>query len=252
MHNQGKLRNKAALKEIVEKFDVSMRVTPNQSVILCDVDSDNQAAIQAILDRDGITPDSQLDSLERYSMACPALPTCGLAVTESERIIPNMLERIRKLLDKLGLRNETFVTRMTGCPNGCARPYMAELGFVGSALNSYQLWLGGAPNQIRLARPYIERLHTDDLEKELEPLFACFKENRNQGESFGDFCDRYTFESLRQFSETYIPVKAVGSGRRRNRVGISDELFEKLKAKASAEGKSMADVLEAVIKNSLG
>ncbi len=251
VHNQGKLRNKAALKEIVETFNVPMRVTPNQSVILCDIEPGDKAAIQAILDRDGITPDSKVDSLERYSMACPALPTCGLAVTESERIIPSMLERIRKLLNKLGLRGETFVTRMTGCPNGCARPYMAELGFVGQAPKSYQLWLGGSPNQTRLARPYMEKLHEDSLEEQLEPLFACFKQNRNEGESFGDFCDRYTFEALRQFTETYTPVSPVGSGRRRNRVGISDELFAKLKAKASAEGKSMADVLEDAVRESL-
>ncbi|MGB3299808.1 MAG: sulfite reductase, ferredoxin dependent [Phormidesmis sp.] len=252
VHNQGKLRNKAALKEIVETFNVPMRVTPNQSVILCDIEPDDKAAIQKILDRDGITPDSKVDSLERYSMACPALPTCGLAVTESERIIPSMLERIRKLLIKLGLRGETFVIRMTGCPNGCARPYMAELGFVGQAPKSYQLWLGGSPNQTRLARPYMEKLHEDSLEEQLEPLFACFKQNRNAGESFGDFCDRYTFTSLRQFTETYTPVSPVGSGRRRNRVGVSDELFAKLKAKAIAEGKSMTDVLEDAVRESLG
>ncbi len=263
VHDQGTLRNKTALKEIVERFRVSMRVTPNQSVILCDIEPGDKAAIQAILDRDGITPDSQVDSLERYSMACPALPTCGLAVTESERVIPSMLARIRTLLDKLGLVGETFVTRMTGCPNGCARPYMAELGFVGQAPQSYQLWLGGAPNQTRLARPYLERLHEDHLEKVLEPLFVCFKQNRQEGESFGDFCDRYTFENLQQFTSNYgamvpasplaspPPTKPIGSGRRRNRVGISDELFAKLKAKASAEGRSMADVLEDAIKDSL-
>ena len=247
VHNQGKLRNKAALKEIVETFKVSMRVTPNQSVILCDIEPGDKAAIQAILDRDGITPDSKVDSLERYSMACPALPTCGLAVTESERIIPSMLERLRKQMNKLGLRGETFVTRMTGCPNGCARPYMAEAGFVGQSPKSYQLWLGGSPNQTRLARPYMDKMHEDDLEKTFEPLFVCFKQNRNEGESFGDFCDRYTFDALRQFSETYVPPKPVGSGRRRNRIGVSDELFAKMKAKAQAEGKSLADILEEAI-----
>ncbi|MEO1446787.1 MAG: sulfite reductase, ferredoxin dependent, partial [Cyanobacteria bacterium J06635_11] len=247
VHNQGTLRNKAALREIVETFNISMRVTPNQSVILCDIKPEDKDAIQAILDRDGITPDSKVDSLERYAMACPALPTCGLAVTESERIIPSMLQRMRKQMNKLGLRNETFVTRMTGCPNGCARPYMAEIGFVGQAPKSYQLWLGGSPNQTRLARPYMDKMHEDNLEKTLEPLFACFKQNREKGESFGDFCDRYTFEALRTFSETYVPAKPVGSGRRRNRVGVSDELFAKMKAKAQAQGKSLADVLEEAI-----
>ncbi len=83
-------------------------------------------------------------------MACPAWPTCGLAITESERILPQVIERIRALLNRLGLSKEQFVIRMTGCPNGCARPYMAELGFVGSAPNSYQLWLGGTADQTRL------------------------------------------------------------------------------------------------------
>ena len=114
------------------------------------------------------------------------------------------------------------------------------------------MWLGGCPNQTRLARPYMEKLHEDNLEKALEPLFACFKQNRNEGESFGDFCDRYTFETLRTFSETYEPVKAVGSGRRRNRVGMTDDLFTKLKAKAAADGVSMADALESVIGDRLG
>ena len=252
VHNQGKLRNKAALKEIVKTYNLSMRVTPNQSVILCDINPADKDAIQTILDRAGITPDSKVDSLERYSMACPALPTCGLAVTESERIIPSMLMRMRKLMNKLGLKNETFVTRMTGCPNGCARPYMAEVGFVGQAPKSYQLWLGGSPNQTRLARPFMDKLHEDNLEATLEPLFACFKQNRNDKESFGDFCDRYTFDALRSFSETYTPVKATGSGRRRNRVGMTDELFTKLKAKAAADGVSLADALESVIGDSLG
>ncbi|MFK8186696.1 MAG: sulfite reductase, ferredoxin dependent [Phormidesmis sp.] len=247
VHNNGTLRNKAALKEIVERFNVPMRVTPNQSVVLYEINPSDKDAIQAILDRDGITPDSKVDSLERYAMACPALPTCGLAVTESERIIPSMLTRLRKQMNRLGLRGETFVTRMTGCPNGCARPYIAEVGFVGQAPNSYQVWLGGAPNQTRLARPFMDKMHQDDLEKTFEPLFACFKQNREKGESFGDFCDRYTFEALRSFSETYVPAKPKGSGRRRNRVGVSDELFAKMKAKAQAEGKSMADILEEAI-----
>ena len=251
VHNYGKLRNKKALREIVEKFNLKMRVTPNQSVILYDVDPADKDAVQAILDRDGITPDSKLDSLERFAMACPALPTCGLAVTESERIIPSMLMRIRKLLNKLGLKGETFVTRMTGCPNGCARPYMAELGFVGQAPKSYQLWLGGSPNQTRLARTFMDKMHEDDLEKTLEPLFACFKQNRNEGESFGDFCDRYGFDALRQFSETYVPAKPKGSGRRRNRVGVSDDLFSQLKDKAAAEGLTMAEITEEALRKYL-
>ena len=94
---------------------------------------------------------------------------------------------------------------------------------------------------------FMDKVHEDNIEKVMEPLFAYFKQNRKEGESFGDVCDRTPFDTLRTFSETYEPVKAVGSGRRRNRVGMSDELFAKLKAKAKANGVSMADALEAAI-----
>ena len=103
-------------------------------------------------------PDA-IDSLDRYAMACPALPLCGLAIGEAERGLPDINNRIRALMDKLGFGpDEHFHIRMTGCPNGCTRPYMAELGFVGDGPNSYQLWLGGTAAQTRLAEPFMERM----------------------------------------------------------------------------------------------
>ena len=127
------------------------------------------------------------------------MPTCGLAITESERALPGILGQIRLLLDKVGLGQEHFVIRMTGCPNGCARPYMAELGFVGSAPDAYQIWLGGSPNQTRLAKPYIDKLHINNLEAELERIFIYFKQQRQPDESFGDFCNRVGIEAIRKF-----------------------------------------------------
>lgn len=101
----------------------------------------------------------QVDNLQRYSMACPALPLCGLAIGEAERGLPDINNRIRAVMDKIGFgQDEFFHVRMTGCPNGCTRPYMAELGFVGDGPNSYQLWLGGSPAQTRLAEPFMERM----------------------------------------------------------------------------------------------
>ena len=97
---------------------------------------------------------------------------------------------------------QSLVIRMTGCPNGCARPYMAELGFVGSAPDTYQIWLGGTPNQTRLAQAYTDKLSIADLENFLEPLFVYFKQERQEDESFGEFCHRLGFEALRQFSPT--------------------------------------------------
>jgi sulfite reductase (ferredoxin) len=236
---------KTALREIVQRFNLPMRVTPNQSVLFYDIQPQHQAEIQAILDRCGVQNVADLDPLVRYAMACPALPLCGLAITESERIMPTVLDRLRALLTRLGIEDEHFVVRMTGCPNGCARPYMAELGLVGSAPESYQVWLGGSPHQTRLARPYLERLHDKDIETTLEPVFIFFRDGRKKGESFGDFCHRVGFEALRQFAKTYDPLRYVLSHTKegRHRLSISHDLFLTLQAIADKEGRSMAQVM---------
>jgi sulfite reductase (ferredoxin) len=196
--DEGDFKLRTALREIITEYQLPMRVTPHQNVLIYDIPPTAQAKINQILESNHVEPDpSKIDSLVRLSMACPALPTCGLAVTESERVLPSVNERIRGVLNKVGLKDEAIVIRMTGCPNGCARPYLAELGFVGSFPESYQVWLGGSPHQTRLARSFTDRLHINDLETFLEPLFIYFKKNRNQGESFGDFCDRVGFDTLR-------------------------------------------------------
>jgi len=236
------LRLKSALREVIQRFQVPMRVTPNQSVILYDVDPANQAEIQQILSRHGVRSDAELDPLVRYSMACPALPTCGLAITESERIIPQVLERIQQLLIQVGLQDEHFVVRMTGCPNGCARPYMAELGLVGSGPNQYQLWLGGSPDQTRLARPLIDRVPLDDLEVTLEPLFVYFRDARQPRESFGDFCDRIGLHALQQFRDTYDPSQYAQQRKSRHRIGITDPVYRQLKAASQQQGRPMSQI----------
>lgn len=198
--DEGSLQLKTALREVVQQLNLPIRLTPHHNAILFDIEPEKKQVIEEILQRHGVVTDpGKIDSLVRYAMACPAMPTCGLAVTESERAIPGILERIRSLLDKVGLQNEHFVVRMTGCPNGCARPYMAELGFVGSAPESYQIWLGGSPDQTRLASPYMERLHHNDIETQLEPIFVFFKQSRQTGESFGDFCARVGFNAISEF-----------------------------------------------------
>lgn len=203
--DEGSLQLKTALREIEQQFALPIRLTPNHNLILCEIEPEHQEKIQQILDRCGIKMESEIDPLLRYGMACPALPTCGLATSESERVMPSILQRIRTLLNKVGLEQEHFVIRMTGCPNGCARPYLAELGLVGRAPDTYQLWLGGAPHQTRLAEPYIESMNIQNLETTLEPLFVYFKQERQhqvEPESFGNFCDRVGFEALRGFGTT--------------------------------------------------
>ncbi|OYD96847.1 sulfite reductase, ferredoxin dependent [Nostoc sp. 'Peltigera membranacea cyanobiont' 210A] len=252
--DEGSFQLKTALREIVEQFNLHIRLTANHNLIFYDIEPDSKEAIQDILSRHGVGDDpSKIEPLVRYAMACPALPTCGLAITESERAIPSILERIRALLDKLGLQKEHFVVRMTGCPNGCARPYLAELAFVGSAPESYQLWLGGSPNQTRLAQPYTEKLHHNDLESFLEPIFVYFKKSRKSKESFGDFCDRVGFDAIREFAASYEPQTANGTSKSRHRVNLKEEVYSKLKEVAESQGKPMTqlvtEALEAYFQN---
>ncbi|MBD2465169.1 sulfite reductase, ferredoxin dependent [Oscillatoria sp. FACHB-1407] len=242
IYDNGSLKLKTALREIEQQFALPMRVTPHQNVILYEIDPAHQADIQAILDRSGIKLENAIDPLVRYSMACPALPTCGLAITESERALPGILDRIRTLLNKMGLKNEHFVIRMTGCPNGCARPYLAELGLVGQAPDSYQVWLGADPNQTRLAEVYVNNLKGGELEAALEPLFFYFKNHRTKGESFGDFCHRVGFDALREFAATYKSV--VSKNRSRYRLGVEDGLYQRLKATATTKGVPMTELVE--------
>lgn len=243
IYDNGTLKLRTALREIVQRFQLPMRITGSQNVVLYDIQPQDKAEVQAILTRCGVIEPEQIDTLVRYAMACPALPMCGLAVTESERVIPDVLGRLRSLLTRLNLKDEHFVVRMTGCPNGCARPYMAELGFVGSAPESYQVWLGGSPNQTRLARTFMERMPIQDLETTLEPLFVYFRDQRHSGESFGDFCDRVGLDALRQFSEQYDPsqYKAMKKDRR-HRIGINEDVYAQLKVIADREGRPMSQV----------
>jgi sulfite reductase (ferredoxin) len=198
VHDTPKLKLRSALKEVIQKFQLPMRLTPHQNALIYDIDPADRAEIDKILTSGNVVTDpGAIDSILRMSMACPAMPTCGLAVTESERALPDVNVRIRKVLQEVGLPDQQMVVRMTGCPNGCARPYLAELAFVGSFPESYQVWLGGAPNQTRLAQPYTEKMHINDLESFLKPIFAYFKQDRTADESFGDFCDRVGFDKIR-------------------------------------------------------
>ncbi|MGB3693607.1 MAG: sulfite reductase, ferredoxin dependent [Spirulinaceae cyanobacterium] len=243
--DEGNFQLKTALKKIIEQYELPMRLTANHNIILYEIEPACQENIQQILQQHGVVSPDKIDPLVRYSMACPALPTCGLAITESERALPSIIQRIRTLLNKLGMEKEHFVIRMTGCPNGCARPYMAELGFVGSAPETYQIWLGGTPNQTKLARPFVDKLSIEKLEAFLEPLFVYFKQFRKLEESFGEFCNRVGFDALREFSATYDlgsyqPPKA---SKKRHRIGVPESMYDKLKATSVAQGKPMSQIV---------
>ncbi|MFP4336456.1 MAG: sulfite reductase, ferredoxin dependent [Halothece sp.] len=249
--DEGSFRLKTALRKIIQQYQIPMRLTANHNIILYEINPDDKADIENILNDQGVITDpKELDQLLRYSMACPALPTCGLAITESERALPGILERIRGVLKKLGLSNQEIVIRMTGCPNGCARPYMAELGFVGDTPNSYQLWLGGTPNQTELARPYLDRMPTEELESYIEPIFAFYKQKGKKKESFGEFCNRVGFEAIQDYSANYKPQQQRKKDRR-HRISIYEDLHERLKATATKRGTSMSKLVSEALEKYL-
>lgn len=190
-------RMKTALRRVAEKFSgIEFRLTGNQNVILANVADADKAAVAALLAEHGIRTEKQASLLHAASMACPALPTCGLALAESERALPGLVDRIEKLCGDLGLGAEEIVIRSTGCPNGCARPYMAEIGFVGKAPGRYQLWLGGNASGTRLNKLFKDVIKEAELENELRPLLTRFATERKAGERFGDWCARVLLKEI--------------------------------------------------------
>jgi sulfite reductase (NADPH) hemoprotein beta-component len=191
-----KVRQKTALRKIVEEFRTEIRLTPSQNLLLTHVKPAERAGINQILAEHGVPVENQATVIQRNSMVCPALPTCGLALAESERVFPDVLARIEQLLAELGLQDEEIIIRMTGCPNGCARSSMAELGFIGKAPGKYQLYVGGNQACTRLNRLYKEVVKYDDIVNELRPVFTRFIKERIGGERFGDFAERVLWKEI--------------------------------------------------------
>ena len=175
---------KKRIRNIVEKYQIDIRLTPNQDILLCNIGKHQKASVQREIALLELDLGGKLTNLNRHAIACPALPLCGLAITEAERILPNLLGRVEQLLKELNI-DKSILIRMTGCPNGCARPYMAEMALVGSGIDQYQLWLGGTPNLDRLAKPYIERMPLEKLEEVIKPLLTSWKVTGGE-KSFGD------------------------------------------------------------------
>ncbi len=187
------LRLKSALRDIVARFDLELVATPQQNVLLIDVPRDARGPIDAILAEHGVRPIERVSAVERLAMACPALPTCGLALAESERSMPALVDTLEARLAELGLEREPISIRMTGCPNGCARPYMSEVGIVGVSADRYNVYLGGSTQSVRLNRMYKEMVPGSQLAPLLDDVFSAFARGREPAESFGDFCNRTAF-----------------------------------------------------------
>jgi sulfite reductase (ferredoxin) len=181
---------RTALREIVARLRPGIRLTGQQNLLLTDLELSDLDAVERILTTHGVSLPAALSAARRYSMACPALPTCGLAVAESERALPGILERFEAELDGLGLRDAPLTIRMTGCPNGCARPYTADLAFVGRSLGLYNVYVGGGLAGDRLVDLYRADVPLEELLESVRPLLQRWAAERTTGEGFGDFYQR--------------------------------------------------------------
>jgi sulfite reductase (ferredoxin) len=190
-------RQRSGLRAAVERFHPGIRLTPQQNIILAGIAAGDRAEVEAILRAHGVRLPLELLPVRRSAMACPALPTCGLALAEAERVLPNAMDQIEALLNDLGLGDEQFSVRMTGCPNGCARPYLGDVGIVGRTLGKYNIYLGGDFHGTRLNTEFAELVPFDEIARTLRPVLIAFRAERRLGEGFGDFCHRTGTERLR-------------------------------------------------------
>lgn len=188
----GRVRDaqRACLREIVTRFQPGVHLTPQQNLLLTAIPAAERATVDAMLREYRVPTASELLPVFRDGLACPALPTCGLAITEAERILPGVLAQVHRALDAAGLADEPIAVRMTGCPNGCARPYTAEIGIVGQSVDRYSIHLGGSHLGTRLGRPFAENVRSAAIEETLRPVFDLFRRERLPHEPFGDFCHR--------------------------------------------------------------
>ena len=183
-------KTRTALRTLITQYRPEVRLTPGNNLILANIDPKDRAGIDAILANHGVHSASSFTASRRASTACVSLPTCGLALAEAERAFPGLMTQIENVLKETGLEGEEIILRVTGCPNGCARPYMAEIGLVGKAPGKYQLYLGGNVSGTRLAKLWKDPVKEEDLANEWRVLFAQFAAQREIGERFGDWSVR--------------------------------------------------------------
>mmetsp|Transcript_20042 Transcript_20042/g.27848 ORF Transcript_20042/g.27848 Transcript_20042/m.27848 type:complete len:377 (+) Transcript_20042:1123-2253(+) len=249
IRDQDGVNVKTALRTLVDEIECDVILTPNQNIVVSNIAPENKGRVDEILAENGIEANEKaLTPLHEGAIACAALPLCGLAITEAERVLPEYIDRVHKLMDTMGLGDTEMIFRMTGCPNGCGRPYMAELGLVGSGPDKYQIWLGGTRELDGTGWPYLDMVPSDELEATLEPVFALYKMRRKTNEGFGNFCKRAGKAQIAAFAEKYVPGSykdivdgkkvIVGQGKNKS-LKVDEELHTRIKALAKKNKMSM-------------
>ncbi len=184
------LKLKTALREIALAHKGDFRLTANQNLMIAGVRPEERAVIDALLQKHKLDTANDISGLARNAMSCVALPTCGLALAESERYLPELVQMLETEMEAAGLRHDEITLRITGCPNGCGRPYLAEIGFVGKSPGKYNIYLGAAFNGSRLNTLYKPNVPETEIVATLGPIIRRYALERNRGEHFGDFVHR--------------------------------------------------------------
>jgi sulfite reductase (ferredoxin) len=201
------MRMKTGLRHVIEQFRPGIRLTGQQNILLTDLDDTQRGQLESLLNEYGISADPKAAGAYRFAMACPALPTCGLALAEAERALPEVVRQIEVDLHALGLADVPLSIRMTGCPNGCARPYMGDIGIVGRTKDVYKIYIGGDWANTRLTTLYAPSVHFNDLLSTIRPLLVLWRDGRVPEETFGDFCHRVGIEQLQAQVKEQVVVE---------------------------------------------
>jgi sulfite reductase (ferredoxin) len=194
--DDGGCRIRTALREIVTRFRCDPILMPSQDIILSEIRPEDRDAIEAVLQECGVRLGRDMTPVERWTLACPALPSCGLALTEAERVRDDIVGAVEARLRRYGLEGERLSIRITGCPNGCARPYTGDIGIVGRQPGFYALFVGGDFEGTRLNFPLADKVPLNGIAQTLDPLFELFASAGAEGEGFGDFCRRLGLPAL--------------------------------------------------------
>lgn len=192
--DRGRIRS--GLRAVIQQFNPDIAITAQQNIILSGFTAEQRPEVDALLAAYGVATVDQLTLVRRHAMACPALPSCGLALAEAERFLPSLIDQLEPIVAELGLDQEEFSIRMTGCPNGCARPYVSDLGIVGRTLGKYNLYLGGNMEGTRLNTLYQELIPADELPQVVRAVLASYLETRTDQERIGDWADRLGMETV--------------------------------------------------------
>jgi sulfite reductase (ferredoxin) len=190
------LRMRSGLRALIQQFNPAVVITGQQNIILSGIATEQKPEVERILAAYGIPTVEQISLVRRNAMACPALPTCGLALAEAERFLPNLIDQVEEIVAELGLAQEEFSVRMTGCPNGCARPYMADIGLVGRTLGKYNIYLGGNMEGTRMNVLYRELVPSAEIHTVLRQVLTTYITDRHPGERVGDWATRVGMAAL--------------------------------------------------------